>query len=357
MKTPARCALAALLCAGVFSINVVAAQTLASRVDAAAPGHVRFSFAARPGVCGNGRDFIQTQPGSYSGSFSTESLRLEPCEPGPVHVLLDRANREVISVRTYVGPATALPAATDLGRVPPQQAADYLLQLAARTEGRVGRDAILPASLADSATILEGLIAVARNQALPRETRGSALSHVGRASERTPTVPAAAIETLVFIARDEADNLSVRKQALSVLGRLEHGAGTQPLMELAQQNASLWLVREAMTVLAASGDPRARTYLRSAVQRTDLPEDVLSAAIRALGQRYSTQQDATLLRSLYPRLHSDRTRDAVLTAVADVGGGDNVKWLVDVVRDENEALTNRRRALENAARAGAPIND
>ena len=337
-----------------------AAQSLGARVDAAPAGHVQFSFAARPGVCGNGRTYIQTAPGSYTGSFNTsvvETLRAEPCEPGPVRVLLDRANREIIAVQTYVGPANTLPNNTDLGRVRTQEAVDYLLGLAARSEGRVGRDAIFPASLADSAVTVTGLISVARNQALPRETRSTALSHVGRSSDRVATIPTNVVETLVAVARDESDNLQVRKQAISVLGRLEHGTGVPQLIELARQPNSVWLARESMGVLASSGDPRARSYLRSAVQRDELSEEALAVAIRALGQQFSTQQDAALLRSLYPRLNSERSRDAVLASVADVGGAENVRWLIDIARNDNEVIARRRKALENASRAGAPIGE
>jgi HEAT repeat protein len=332
------------------------AQGLAARIDAAPPGHVQFSFTARPGVCGNGRTYIQTSPGNFN-YYNAELIRAEPCVPGPVRVLLDRANREIIAVQTYVGPATTLPANTDLGTVPTQQAADYLLELAARSEGRVGRDAIFPATLADNANIVDGLVRVARNQALPRETRSSALGYVGRSSERVQTVPASAVETLITVARDETDNLQVRKQALSVLGRLEHGAGIPQLLELARQNNSAWLGREAMTVIASSGDPRARTFLRQTVQQENVSEDAIAIAIRALGQNFSTQQDAALLRSLYPRLHSEKSRDAVLSAVAEVGGAENVRWLIALARSENELLARRRKALESVSRAGAPIAD
>ncbi|MGH7467835.1 MAG: HEAT repeat domain-containing protein [Longimicrobiales bacterium] len=358
--TTTRSAAALALVVAALLPQVAHAQSLAARIDGAPAGHVQFSFSARPGVCGNGRTYIQTAPGSFNGSFNTsitETLRVDPCEPGPVRVILDRADREIIAVQTYVGPSSALTSGTDLGRISPQLAADYLLQLAARSEGRVGRDAIFPATLADSAITAGGLVAIARNQALPRETRSSALSYVGRSSERMATVPSNVVETLLSVARDESDNLAVRKQALTVLGRIEHGAGVPPLVDLARQNNSMWLAREAMTVLASSGDPRARTFLRSAVQRDDLSEEAQAIAIRALGQQFSTRQDAVLLRSLYPRLNSDRTRDAVLAAVADVGGAENVRWLIDLARSESETSARARRALDHAARAGAPIGE
>jgi hypothetical protein len=344
-----------------------AAQNLAARVDAAPAGHVQFRFAARPGVCGNGRTYIQTAPGSYTGSFTTsvdETMRSEPCAPGPVRVLLDRAERQVIAVQTYVGPVPESPGVTDLGAVPAQQAADYLLSLAARSDGRVGRDAIFPATLADSASTLEPLIAIARNQQLPRDTRTRALSYAGR-TERMPTIPPRAVEALVAVARDEGDNIEVRRQAIRTLAALPHGAGIPTLTDLARQGASAWLAKEGMSALASSGDPRAREFLRAAVRRSDpgsspgqaLGDEALAVAVRALGQQYATPQDAALIRQVYPKLHTDRTREAALQAIAEVGGADNVRWLLDIARAEEQPRDTRRKAVEHALRAGAPVGE
>jgi HEAT repeat protein len=141
------------------------------------------------------------------------------------------------------------------------------------------------------------------------------------------------------------------------LGALPHGAGIPRLIELAGQQGSMWLAKEGMSALASSGDPRAREYLRAAVKREDLGEEAMAVAVRALGQNYATPQDAALLRSVYPRLKSDRTRDAAFTAIAEVGGADNVRWLLDMARNESEPTGRRRKALEQAVRAGAPTGE
>src|SRR6185312_15911808 len=111
------------------------------------------------------------------------------------------------------------------------------------------------------------------------------------------------------------------------------------------------------SALARSGDPRARQYLRTAVRRTDLPDEVLTVALRALGQDYATAQDAALLRELYPSLQSDRARDAVMQSLTEIGGSENTKWLVSLAQNGSESLTTRRRAVDAANRAGAPIAD
>ncbi len=338
--------------------SFLAAQSLASRVDGAPDGRVQFNFAARPGVCGNGRSWIQTGPNSYNGTFYGDGWRSEQCVPGPVRVVIDRADKVPLSVQTYVGPPdSTLRGVTDLGHVRAQDAADYLLSLAAKVDGRAGHDALMPAMLADSANTSAELVVIARNTSLARETRRSALSYMGRSTDGMQTIPASVTDPILTIARDETDNQSVRQQALAVLGRLDHGAGIQPLVQLSQQNQSIWLAKESMSALARSGDPRARQYLRTAVKRTDLPDEVLTVALRALGQDYATAQDAALLREVYPTLTSDRARESVFSALAEMGGSENTKWLLALAQNGNERIQTRRRAADAASRAGAPIGD
>jgi HEAT repeat protein len=180
---------------------------------------------------------------------------------------------------------------------------------------------------------------------------------MGRSTDGLQAIPSSITEPILAIARDETDNQSVRQQALSVLGRLDHGAGIPPLVQLSQQTQSNWLAKEAMQTLARSGDPRARQYLRTAVRRTDLPDEVLTVALRSLGQEYATAQDAALLRELYPTLKTDRSREAVFSALAEMGGSENTKWLVNLAQNGNEPIQTRRRAIDAASRAGAPIVD
>src|SRR5207244_1469300 len=245
---------------------------------------VQFSYAARPGVCGDGRTSCRTGPnsdtGTYYGNFGG-GTRMDPCVNGRVRVVIDRADKLPLSIQAFVGPPDSLQrGTTDLGRVRAQDAADYLLGIAAKSDGRAGRDAIFPAMLADSANMSTTLVSIARNQALPRETRRQALSYMGRSTDGMQVIPATVTDPLLSIARDETDNQSVRQQALSVLGRLDHGAGIPPLIDLSKQTQSTWLAKESMAALSRSGDPRARQYLRTAVRRTDLPDEVLTVALR-----------------------------------------------------------------------------
>jgi HEAT repeat protein len=336
-------------------------QSLANRVNAVRNGRVHFTFAAREGVCGNGRSFISVGSNVHIGSHSMSDGRLsEPCERGPVRVVLDRADGGVIDVNTYVGRPTDGPAAaeagTSLGPVRASEAAQYLLGLAASVDGKPGRDAILPAVLADSVEVTPQLLAIARDEARPQETRRSAISWAGRQTDVGAT-STQVTEVLVRIARNENDHNGVRQQALRTLARIDHRTGIPALMELARPGTDSWLTRESVQALAQSGDPRARGYLRSIVERADLPDELLAIAIRGIGRQYATPRDAALLRQVYPKLTSERTKQSVIATVGELGGSENERWLLGVARDENEPQSVRQRALQQARRAGAPIGE
>jgi hypothetical protein len=362
MKTRVRSAARGLVLLAIAASSLEA-QSLASRINAVRNGRVNFTFAAREGVCGNGRSFISVGSdlniGSYS--FMSDGRLSEPCERGPVRVVLDLADGGVIDVNTYVGrvndaSVSAADAGTNLGAVRATEASQYLLGLAATVDGKPGRDAILPAVLADSVDATPQLLAIARDESRPRETRRSAISWVGRQSD-AGGAGARIVEALVRIARNENDNNGVREQALRTLARLDHGGGVPALMELARVGTDSWLTRESVQALAQSGDPRARGYLRSIVERADMPDELLAIAIRAVGREFATPRDAALLRHVYPKLTSERAKESVIATLAELGGSENERWLLGVARDENERHSVRQHALKQARRAGAPIGE
>ena len=332
------------------------AQNLAQRVASAPDGAVQFTFAARPGVCGNGRSYYSINGSMWFGSMNDNVLRSDPCQPGPVRVVLGRAGKDVVDVNTYVGPAQSSPGVTDLGAVSARDAADYLLSLAARVDGRPGRDAITPAMLADSSTVTPQLLAIARDRSRARETRSSAISWLNRAADEQGGVSASQLgKALGEMARDEDDNQHVRQTALNVLSRQDNGEGIPALIEISRGTQDIWLGKQALSALARSGDPRARTYLRTAVQRDDLNDDMRVAAIRGIGREYATSQDADFLRGLYAKLPSEKTKMAVLESLGEMGGSANARWLMTVAADNNETLRVRRRAIQLTDRAGTPV--
>lgn len=345
-------ALAALALAGCAPA-AQAQSGLAARVTAA-PGTVQFTFAAREGVCGNGRSYYSTRPGSFTGSFTTsvdETLRSEPCVAGPVRVVLARADGQIVDVDTYVGPPQAADGATDLGRVGAREAADYLLGLAARLEGSPSRAALAPAMLADSASTWGPLLAIARDRDRPLDTRRSAVSWLARGAGAEAD-EAQVVRTLLALAGDADDRQPVRARAVSALAGLEHGAGLAPLIALAERGDDAWLRQQALNAIAGSGDPRARRWLREVVQAGTLAPALQRVAVRGVGRSsHATGSDADFLRAHYARAASAEVKEEILRAVASLGGAENERWLLGIARADTEPTDLRRRAVQLAGRS------
>jgi hypothetical protein len=83
------------------------AQTLAQRVARAPDGDVLMAYAARPDVCGDGRDVIARGEvlTVYPSVMSTGRWSGVRCEHGPVRVRLTVDGGRVTAIRTSVGVA------------------------------------------------------------------------------------------------------------------------------------------------------------------------------------------------------------------------------------------------------------
>jgi len=333
------------------------AQSLTSRVNSASTPRVQFEFAAKPGVCGDGLSFLSSGNGSsYYGSINiVDGVATQPCSPGPVRVVVDRADGVITSIETVAGPLHPAGGATDLGTVTAREAVDFLMAIAMKTDGNAGRQAILPAGLADGVDIAPSLTAIARDQNRPIDIRRTALSWLARDDATySEARTASAADLLVSIARDDNETQALRRTALSLLARVGHGAGVPTLMRLATDNASSWIGQESLRAISQSDDPRARAFLRKELANADLPEAMLIETIRALAGTQATGQDISLLRSTFASSSSERAREAILEIMAQRGTATDIQWLIGVARNASEPVAIRRRAIASLARTDDP---
>ncbi len=353
--SPLKRGLGGALAAAIIAVVVLSAQGgLRSRVEGGGDGRVQFHYAARADVCGAG-SAIQIGSSYFinSGNWRGWDGDNRPlCKRGPVVVRVTRSGGMVVGLDVEIAPESMPDGVTDLGAVSAAAAAAYLLDLATRAEGRPGREAILPAVLADSATIWPGLIALAKNGALARTVRQGAMSWLGRELDRAggdDTRQASA--ALIALATDPEEMLPIRQSAVSVLARSER-ADLSALTRMANGDDT-WLRQAAIQALASSGDPRAREFLRTAFQDPALPEALRVTVIRGLGREYATGRDVELLRSRYATLTSVSAKQAVLSVLAEEGGAANLQWLLGVAGDATAAPEIRGQAIEAVQRAGA----
>jgi len=218
-------------------------QGIAERVAGVRDGQARISFTAREGVCGNGRNITTRR--------DTEDWE-GWCEPGPVRVALDVVDGRIVDIDTYVGGRwRSRSDATDLGMVPAPDAARYLLDLASRLDGRVGKDAVFPATLADSIEVWPALLSIAKDGNRPRDTRKAAVFWVAQAAGE------AATEGLEQIVYDDAGDSDVMESAVFALSQVRHDEGVPALIRIARTHRDPEIRKKAIFWLGQSEDPRA----------------------------------------------------------------------------------------------------
>jgi hypothetical protein len=247
----------------ILALLLVQQPTLERRVATVRDGTVRFSFAARPGVYGNGRNVIswdcrngrcrnQQTNGGYYSNWDDDN-ETSACDSGPVRVALLKSGGAVTDLKTYVGGKWRTPGSdvTDLGTVSAREAAAYLLAVAERDSGRASERAILPAILADSTTIWPDLLRIARNDRISRKVRRSAVFWLGQAAGD------AATRGLTDLIDDGGVDRDVKESAVFALSQRPREEGVPALLRIAKGNGDPQLRRKAIFWLGQSDDPRA----------------------------------------------------------------------------------------------------
>ncbi len=218
-------------------------QSIADRVNEVEDGVVLLSFAAREGVCGNGRNISTSSGDAYWES---------DCDRGPVRVVLTVSGRRIADIDAYVGGRwrTGTANVVELGTVGASDAAEYLLHLASTLAGDVGKRAILPATLADSAVVWPQLLAIAKDASASRAVRKSAVFWVAQAAGL------AAVEGLQEIVSDESGDIEVRERAVFALSQLPDEGGVPALIRIVKTHRDPRIRKKAMFWLGQSNDPR-----------------------------------------------------------------------------------------------------
>jgi hypothetical protein len=239
--------------------SVASAQSLESRI-AAARGSVMFTYTTDPNVCGDGSSIHVSDDASPGWTVRRTRSGVsigrrrgggyERCDTGPAQVLLRRDGDRVTSLRVSVGGRPEV-ADTDLGDVPPAEAARYLLALAPRLPAQSGDDAVMGGQIADGVVVWPRLLEIARDANASESSRKASVFWVSQEAG------VAATRGLDSIAVDDDVTLSVRSDAVFFLAQRPNGEGIPALVRVVESSKSSKLRKDAIFFLAQSRDNRA----------------------------------------------------------------------------------------------------
>jgi len=221
---------------GLVATAPLAAQSMADRI-VATEGEVRLSYGTKSGVCGDGRNNVNT------GS-SSHDMR-EWCEPGPARMRLTVRGGRVVDADLAVGGRwDDRRAVLDLGRVAAPLAAEVLLTLAADARDDGGK-LVMGAALADSATVWPTLLDLAKTPSVSEDTRESATLWLGFAAGDA------------LGPDDEAEDDDVRESAIFALSQRPKNEAVPALTRVAEGNHPVHLRKSALFWLGQTDRKRA----------------------------------------------------------------------------------------------------
>jgi len=159
---------------------------------------------------------------------------------------------------------------------------------------------------------------------------------------------AAATATLVSVAKGDA-SMDLRAEATGFLGSIGSDEALAALEDLMKSDDER-IQRSAVRALTTHSSPRARVAMRSLIENNGASEQLRITAIDAYNSDRSTLDDATWLRSVYPKVDNARIKARIVSAVARIGGEQNEQWLMSLAKNEDESIDVRQSAFRSIAR-------
>jgi HEAT repeat protein/TolA-binding protein len=176
------------------------------------------------------------------------------------------------------------------------------------------------------------------------ELRRNAVFILGRRSD------ADAQNILMSVAKSDP-NITVRTEAINYLSRIPGDAGLAALEEMLRSEQDERIQRAAVHALMSSDSPRARSSMRTLIDRKDSPLNLRIEAINSFNSERATADDAAYLRGLFSKADNDQMKNAILSTLSRMGGAENDQFVLSVARNNNESSNVRSNALSRLSRS------
>ncbi|HEY6809344.1 MAG TPA: HEAT repeat domain-containing protein [Gemmatimonadales bacterium] len=150
-------------------------------------------------------------------------------------------------------------------------------------------------------------------------------------------------DVLLGVARNDPDE-DVREQAVFWLSQVGSERAVSALDSILLNSTNPELQDKAVFALSQIDLPSAGKSLREYAERANAPREAREKAIFWLGQQ-NDGANAPYLRELYGKLTDEDLKEKVIFSISQIGGADNLRWLMDLAQNEQESIELRKKAL------------
>src|SRR5262249_34788376 len=150
-------------------------------------------------------------------------------------------------------------------------------------------------------------------------------------------------------------SVSVRSDAISWLPKLQGDAGVAVLEEMLRTEQDERIQGSIVRALTSSDNAKARTSMRALIDRKDAALNLRIEAINSFNSDRTTADDAAYLRTLYGRADNDRIKDAIISALARIGGQENNDFILAIAKNTNESSQLRSAAISRMMRSNMSV--
>jgi HEAT repeat protein len=162
-------------------------------------------------------------------------------------------------------------------------------------------------------------------------------------------------EDILLDAAQHDPDAEVRQQAVFWLSQVPSERAVSMLDSILRTTDDAELRDKAIFALSQQHSPRAAAIIRGYAENPSAPAGAREKAIFWLGQQHSAE-NAAFLRGLYAKLTDEALKEKVIFSLAQMGGPENGRWLMDIATSESEPIEMRKKALFWAGQTGADLS-
>lgn len=160
-----------------------------------------------------------------------------------------------------------------------------------------------------------------------------------------------AAATIAAVAKSDPSP-SVRAEAINWLPKLMGDAGVSTLEGVLRTEQDERIQRAVVRALASSDNQRARTAVRTLIDRRDAPLTQRVDAVSAIAGQRTSAEDGAYLRELYTRSDNEEMKQAIVGAIARTNGPGADEWMLNVAKNADESGSVRSTAIGYVVKSG-----